>query len=457
MLVSEGRFIMSPNEYIIISFVITLGSGLMVAILTYKFIRSEQYREVAKAYLLLVVIVFILVLIAREPIASVLSLVKPLPTEAFPSPPLGGVTIPAPGPQFVRPLSPGAGVSPLSSTPTITVLPDILAQLASSTSVPIPTSISPTPIPQYGDQIVYCARIGSDNDSQIILQDLQSGERWVLATATNPDPAPTWSPDGNKLVFVSEVGNYSQLHLLDWTTRTHSVLTTTSYDKGQPSWSPDGRYIAYAVMQQNRDMDLYILELSQMTEWQLTNYPGIVEIWGPKWSPDGKYIAFWSNVDYPGKQHFEVYLLAFPPKALEETDSTSLYHWSSEVPSRPDDDEQFVWSPNGQWFAFINKPDDADKRYFDILFGEFDVVRELGRWPAKKETIERIPDPNRVFEAAPAWSPDSTRIAFHRVTAGYSYNDNKDILIFDLRTADLANVTLTPDVDERWPAWRPRQ
>lgn len=70
-----------------------------------------------------------------------------------------------------------------------------------------------------------------------------------LTYSPGDDAAPSWSPDGRRLVFSSTGGNpyrYPRLAVLDVATRAVSELTHGEPGDWNPYWSPDGTRVAYS-------------------------------------------------------------------------------------------------------------------------------------------------------------------------------------------------------------------
>lgn len=104
----------------------------------------------------------------------------------------------------------------------------------------------------------------------------------VAATDYVTDDAPSWSPDGARVVF-------SRSGVL-WTINADgSGATSLGINGMYPSWSPDGRQIAF-VWYANQIMAIFVADANGTNVRQLT-----VPVEGdqnPRWSPDGRRIVF---------------------------------------------------------------------------------------------------------------------------------------------------------------------
>jgi len=117
-------------------------------------------------------------------------------------------------------------------------------------------------------------------------------------TRLNPSSAqdrhPRFSPDGDRLVFVSDRSGADELWLAD--SRGEHIRQLTSLharDLGAPSWAPDGARIAFHVGLPSAQPKVYVLDLDDdSTEYFV---PGT----NPSWSRDGQYIYVTEAGDAP--------------------------------------------------------------------------------------------------------------------------------------------------------------
>ena len=62
-----------------------------------------------------------------------------------------------------------------------------------------------------------------------------------LTTSPAAESAPSWSPDGRRLAFVSADGLAVDLYVLDIAKGTATQLTADPFTEGSPAWLADGR------------------------------------------------------------------------------------------------------------------------------------------------------------------------------------------------------------------------
>lgn len=135
----------------------------------------------------------------------------------------------------------------------------------------------------------------------LYLADARTGEiqRQVTETALDPhlqslqfiQSAGTWSPDGTRFVFsgISSGRPLLALYNVDEDEIEREVHFPELGEILNPSWSPDGRYIAFSGVAGGL-ADLFVYDLETGSERRLTNDP-FADL-QPAWSPDGRSLAF---------------------------------------------------------------------------------------------------------------------------------------------------------------------
>jgi TolB protein len=172
------------------------------------------------------------------------------------------------------------------------------------------------------------ATLSFSGDQEIYLL---SGSGKIIKRLTHQadiDVSPTFSPDGEKMAFVSKRAGSPQLYIMDMASGRSDRLTFQGPYNTQPSWSPKGDRIAYTAMEKNR-IDIRVIDLETRNIIQLTRDSGDNE--SPSWSPDGSLIAFSSTREGPSR----IYVM------------TSFGTDQRRLLSLPGEQSQPDWSPNG--------------------------------------------------------------------------------------------------------------
>ncbi len=190
----------------------------------------------------------------------------------------------------------------------------------------------------------------------IFVMDYDGGNVTKITRGGELNLTPSWSPDGQHIIYTSYKGGQPNLYIAESNGATVYQLTSFQGLTTGGSFSPDGRRILFNSSKDGNS-EIYIMDRNGKNEKQLTNHRAIDS--SPCWSPNGKQIAFTS--DRSGSP--QIYMM--------DDEGTNLHRisWISNYCDSP------AWSPDGSKIAFAARKDgrfhiavyDIEKNSTDFL------------------------------------------------------------------------------------------
>ncbi len=266
----------------------------------------------------------------------------------------------------------------------------------------------------------------SDHNGEIFLMNLDGKRVRRLTRHPEYDAVPAWSPDGQKIAFMSFRDEPRDIYVMN-PDGTNLINLTQSPERSDshPSWSPDGKQIVFSTG------DIWVMDADGENQRNLTNHhAGDIN---PEWSPDGRQIAFSSNRDraweFEGWDNRDVYVM--------NTDGTNPIN----LTNHPAEDGSPAWSPDGKRIAFSSNRDGNIEVY---------VMNTDGTNPIN---LTNHPAADR----GPAWSPDGLQIVFSTNRDGNwekKPNDNWEVYVMNADGTNPINLTNHPAWDSQ-ASWEP--
>ena len=143
-------------------------------------------------------------------------------------------------------------------------------------------------------RIAYVTATGTGRDTQyaLMVADSDGFNPQTVVRSSEPLLSLSWSPDGNRLAYVSFEGGNSSIYIQNIGSGSREMIAKFRGINGSPAFSPDGSRLAL-TLSKSGNPEIYVMDLGSRALTQLTNHFGIDT--EPTWAPDGSSIYFTSD------------------------------------------------------------------------------------------------------------------------------------------------------------------
>ncbi len=259
---------------------------------------------------------------------------------------------------------------------------------------------------------------GRQRIKEIYVADYDGGKVIQVTHHGSISIKPKFSPDGNKIAYLSYKDRYPWLYVYDRRTGVSTAFSKRVGLNHAPAWSPDGRRIAL-VLSKDANTEIYIKNADGTGEQRLTKHRASDT--SPAFSPDGRRLVFVS--DRAGR----------PQLFLMRADGSGVRRLSFQGGSSYDP----AWSPDGKQIAYIVEKDGLGLELW-MMNSDGTGARPLTRSMGSNES--------------PTWSPDSRHIAFGSSRAGIS-----QLYTVTLETGVVRQIPNLNHLHSEGPSWGPRR
>jgi len=176
-----------------------------------------------------------------------------------------------------------------------------------------------------GTRLAFSSKRGGAKNYNIYVVNRDGTNLRQLTTGESGDVAPTWSPSGGQIAYVSGRTGKAQLYLIGADGTNNQRLSCQEAECDHPSWSAVVNKIAYSCGSSGAGYDICLLDMGSRTIAKLTDGSGSNE--QPSFAPNGRHVLF-VTTRWGKKQLATVDVTGTNLKRLTTTGNNNYPDWS---------------------------------------------------------------------------------------------------------------------------------
>jgi len=268
----------------------------------------------------------------------------------------------------------------------------------------------------------------ADNKSttQIYLVPLGGGETRQLTNDEHSSASPRWSPDGEKLAFVSARDGDDEIWTIDVSSGALKKITTISTGAGDPVWSPDGKWLAFVsdIYPECRDDACNKRRAEQVAQNKVKAHVAERLLY--------RHWKSWKN-------GMRTHVFVVASAGGEARDLTPGDY--DAPPFSLGGPTDYAFSPDSSELAFVSNHDKVEATSTNA---------DVWLISVKGGTPKNITAANHGYDGSPQYSPDGKYLAYRsQVTPGYE-SDRFRLMIYERKTGRAQSISesLDSNIDE---------
>ena len=293
---------------------------------------------------------------------------------------------------------------------------------------------------------------------------------------------PKLSPDGSKVLYsvsyesVEQNRSNADLYLMDADGQNKTRLTRTAKSESNYCWIDGGKKIAFLYPDTDGKQQIWVMNPDGSGRKQISKEEKDVN--GFLFSPDEKKVVMIQSIkwvrtaqdvypdlpDATGRiiddmmyKHWDEWVTEIPHPFIADFDGSGLANQSDimadeplyEAPMKPFGGiESFAWTPDSKKLAYVSRKKSG-------MEYALSTNSDIFLYDLESKQTSNLTDGMMGYDTAPTFSPDGTMMAFLSMEHDGYESDKNRIMVRDMATGEISDLTANWDYTVDEIAWQP--